>query len=434
MTRTWTAGIAILAVGGCVLAGCVRPVASEQLRAGPAAKWSLPFVGGGEQHVVAVGDIIVVPDASAVAGVARASGAPVWRRQMPSDYRITVAGDLILAQESKFGPIEVFEAATGATRWRTDRAQFEFVVYQDAVYFFACQEVTGTRNTGCVITARAIGDGHPLWAVPAGTYTVTTDAIGVRRPYPPWAGTYLVAGIGDRSAPYALVETATGRALAGRALLEGWYHLAVGALMVAIDNDPPSGDGRCTVRLAAYDGVTGAPAWTGEVFSGRASDGECVRTLVPSSTGMTLIGSGSRIAASTAAGRPLVFDLATGSAVWTGTEAGVPIDGDGRSLLVRDRAETGVLTLLDFGSGARKWSAPDPGLSGESASWLTAVTGSLVAVTGAKGSRPFVLVYALSDGRRLGRFPSWLAGAGEGWVAVTRTTGVSKGVLDFVEF
>jgi hypothetical protein len=56
-------------------------------------------------------------------------------------------------------------------------------------------------------------------------------------------------------------------------------------------------------------------------------------------------------------------------------------------------------------------------------------------VSGAKGDRPFVLVYAAADGRRLGRFPSWLAGAGDTWVAVTHSSRPGGTlVLDFIDF
>jgi hypothetical protein len=420
-------------------AGCGTPPALENLRDGPAARWSVPFVGGGQQRVVVIGDAVVIPDAKTVRAVSRATGAVLWQRQLPTDYRITVAGDLILVQESKEGPLEVLEAATGATAWRATPAPFELVIYRAAVYFFSCRqdgskEASG-KDTGrdCSITARDIRSGTPLWTVPTGTYTVSDDAIGVRRPYAPTAGRYLVAGVGNGAQPYALIDPATGRALAGRAQLDGWYQLAVGTLLVDVNNDPPAGDRRCTVRVAAYDGATGARAWTTEVFSGRATNDECQRTLAPYRTEQTLIGAGSRIAASTDGRQPQVVDLATGATVWTASTTGVPIDGDDHFMLIRDRADAGPLALLDFGSGARRWSAPDPGLSGQSASWATAVTGRLVAVSGAKGERPFVLVYAAADGRRLGRFPSWLAGAGEDWVAVSHTTGVDRGVLEFVE-
>jgi hypothetical protein len=85
-------------------------------------------------------------------------------------------------------------------------------------------------------------------------------------------------------------------------------------------------------------------------------------------------------------------------------------------------------------TGAPRWTAPDPGLSGASASWRSTVTGRLVAVSGATGNRPFVLVYDVPTGRQLGRYPGWLAGAGDGWVAVSHS-GESDGItLDLHTF
>ena len=111
--------------------------------------------------------------------------------------------------------------------------------------------------------------------------------------------------------------------------------------------------------MQTADGRTGK-AWRGTVFGGRRKDSECVRRLVPDKTGLILIGAGTRIAASTSGGRPQVFDLATGRTVWAGEKSGVPIDGDGKSVLVREYADEGALTVLDFETGTVRWTAEDP--------------------------------------------------------------------------
>ena len=381
-----------------------------------------------------VGAVVVVPDATAVFAVDRASGRPVWRRDMASEYTMTVAGDLIVLTESKLGLLDVVDAATGATRWRLEQGQSTPVVYRDAVYLVDCQNTSVVPRTGCAVTARNIRDGAAVWTTPGTTYSITQDAVGARPPYAPVAGAYLAASVDQGETPFGLVETATGRVLAGRIRLDGWYELAVGKQVVGINNDPPSGDGRCTVRVVAFDGVTGAAAWSAEVFSGRDDNGGCHHALGPSAPhGFRLIGGGTRIAAVTDSGLPQLFDLATGAAMWTATQTGVPVDGDDRCVLVRDHFETGGLRLLDAATGAVRWSAPDPGMSFVSASWETSVTGRLVAITGVKEGRLFVLVYDLATGRRLGRFPSWLSGAGDDWVAVNRSTHGTHGVLDFIE-
>jgi hypothetical protein len=68
-------------------------------------------------------------------------------------------------------------------------------------------------------------------------------------------------------------------------------------------------------------------------------------------------------------------------------------------------------------------------LPGTSASWNSAVTDRLVAVAGAVDDHPVVAVYDSDTGRLRGRFPSWLAGAGDGWVAVTHGNGTADQLI-----
>jgi hypothetical protein len=193
---------------------------------------------------------------------------------------------------------------------------------------------------------------------------------------------------------------------------------------VATDNDPPPSERRCTVAVTSV-AVDGTNQRTTTAFSGRQADNSCERALADTDNGQSALGSGTRIAVSSADGRPQVLDLATGAIAWTAAAPGVPIDGDGNSLLVRRHADTGDLALLDFADGRQRWTAPDAGLPGTSASWNSAVTGGLVAVTGAADDHPFVNVYDADSGRLRGRFPSWLAGAGDTWVAVTHGNGTA---------
>jgi hypothetical protein len=64
------------------------------------------------------------------------------------------------------------------------------------------------------------------------------------------------------------------------------------------------------------------------------------------------------------------------------------------------------------------------------------VTGGLIAVSGATGDRPFILVYDARSGHRLGRFPSWLHGAGDDWVAVAHgnVSDFDHLTLEFIRF
>ena len=368
---------------------------------------------------------------SLVVAVSRSGGKELWRRPVPEDYSFSIASGLVVIQETNEGPLEVVDPATGSTRWRSAKPA-RFVVTQDAVYSH-CDRDESKYLKGCSITSRDVRNGRERWNIHSQTFDVNDKFIGARAPYAPITGPYVAAGIGERDRPWAALDVRSGRPLRGRAQLErGWYNLAVGRTLIATDHDPRLGDQRCTVSIVAVNADTGSKKWSGSVFSGRSKAGECQKTLVPRAAGMILIGAGSRIAASTDGGTPQVFDLATGRTVWEGTAPGVPVDGDRRTLLVRRYADEGGLTLLDFASGRVRWSAPDPGLSGQSASWKSSVTSRLVAVSGAAGDRPHVLVYRVSDGQRLGRFPGWLAGLGEDWVAVIHSATGPTSTLDFM--
>ena len=425
------AGMSMLVAG---VASCTQAATpAEPSREGPSASWSLS-VASGSRSVAVVGEVAVVADELALLGVSRSDGKELWRRQLPEDYSYTIASELVVIQKTKEGPLEVVDPATGATQWRATRPA-RFVVTQEAVYSH-CDSDRGTHLKGCSITSRDVRNGRVRWSTHGRTFDVSNDLIGARPPYAPGTGPYVAAGIGDPDQPWAALDVQTGQALHGRTQLPGgWYHLAVGRTLIATDHDPPSGDQRCTVSIVAINADTGSTKWSRSLFSGRRKDGECEKALAPLNTGMILIGAGSRIAASTEQGKPQVFDLATGRILWQSSTAGVPIDGDGRTILVRRYADDGELTLLDCASGRARWSAPDPGLSGQSASWESAVTSRLVAISGASGDRPHVVVYRVDNGQRVGRFPGWLVGLGEDWVAIGhsgRSPTVGKLTLDFI--
>jgi outer membrane protein assembly factor BamB len=426
----WTAvGIALtiaIGMGGCQPSG-PSPVetgsgdAADSLRDGPPASWSLE-VSTGEHHVVAAGDVVVVTDHNAILGLDLSSGSQQWRREVDGPYSIQIAEDDLVVQETEKGGIEVFDPATGDTRWQVSRRKLgeDVAVYREAIYSSICRTAPGEPT--CSITARGIRDGHTLWTTPSAPENHATSInryrIGTPEPYAPTSGSHLVAWINGEERPYAALDSTTGTMLPGQAAAGGWYTFAIGNLLVTTNHDPPEGDANCTVRMVAVDARDGDERWSGTVFSGRREDNACEGFLGPYEE-YEVIGARPRIAAVTAAGTPQVVDLRTGQAEWEASTPGVPIDGDERTLLVRDYADAGELAVLDFTTGEQRWSAPDPGLSGQSASWDSAVTDGLVAVNGASGDRPFVLVYDADTGQQLGQFPSWLAGAGDDWVAVT---------------
>jgi outer membrane protein assembly factor BamB len=403
-------------------------------RQGPAPLWSRK-VATGEHWVGAFDNVVVLTDKGSIFGVERSSGKQLWQHTQRSGLH--VADNLIVLTQSA-GPVEVINPATGAMVWRTDVPDKNIQVYQRAIYTDDCGGRADAGPGACRITAYDVRDGRVRWTAPAAVDGVGWHRIGPHRPVAPDSGPYLVAGVGASGKRYGAIDEKTGQALPGRSPGGGWTIFAIGTLLVTTDHDPPAGDQRCTVSMTAIDARTGAAAWSGAVFSGRKNDHSCAKSLAGRNV-EDIIGAGSRIAAVAETGLPQVFDLATGRPVWVSQTAGVPLDADGASLLVRRHADTGELALLDFATGKVRWSAPDPGLAGSSASWRTAVTSGLVVVSCGYGKgQACVLVYDAVSGKQLGRFPGWLAGAGADWVAISHSDRESFSIdslnLDFVTF
>ena len=395
--------------------------------AGGTIAWSVDTRSGSHDAWV-IADTAVVLDGAALLGVSTVDGSGRW--QLPyrdKDTTFTVAGGMVAVQQGRDGPVDVVEPATGRIAWSTTDAA-HMVAREDALYLDSCpdrRKVTGT----CTTTKRRIADGATLWSVKNPNFYLQDDAIGGRRPLAPAATAYIpVTTSSGGPAQGALLDTATGRLLPGRVEHSAWYLLAAGDTLIATDHDPPRGDDDCTVTVAAVDGPTGKPAWNGAVYSGRRANGDCQKRFNQAySGGPVMVGSGSDVAAVSRNGRTTLTDFTTGKVRWTTEEPGVPIAGDSQSLLVRENAETGAVALLDLADGRRRWTAPDPGLPGSSASWESAVTRDLVAVMGATGDRPYVLVYDARTGRQLARRGGWLTGIGDGWVMISTSAGAEVG-------
>lgn len=413
-----------------VAAPASQATSKDPDRTGPDALWSRDAPAG-DPWVGVFGDVVVLTGEGQIVGVERSSGTQRWARPRPSGLH--VADNLIVLAQAP-GPVEAIDPSTGATVWKIDVPDRNLQVYKRSIYTDNCENRAGNAPGACRITAYDVRDGRVRWTTPASIGGVGLHRIGPNRPYAPDAGPYLVAGIGASGKRYGALDEKTGQPLPGRAAGAGWTMFAIGTLLVTSNNDPPAGDQRCSVRMAAVDARTGATAWTGAVFSGRAKDDSCVKSLAGREV-QDVIGAGSRIAAVTETGTPQVFDLATGRTVWAGDAPGVPIGSDGSSLLVRSQADSGGIAVLDFATGKKRWSAADPGLEGSSASWRSAVTSGLVAVSCGYGQgRPCVVVHDAASGKQLGRFPGWLAGAGADWVAVTHGGGGTPLRLDFIAF
>ncbi|MEV3923187.1 PQQ-binding-like beta-propeller repeat protein [Actinomadura coerulea] len=410
-------GAALLILVSTAGASCSGASLKLPSREGPPAAWSLS-VPTGENTTAIAGRVAVIANDRAVLGVDPGSGRELWRVPSGEDDEVDVAGDLIVHRRKAAADdtvrFSVIDPANGRTLWQ-DGPVTKAQVTRDAVLTIACGE-----GVNCKITRKDLRTGKVRWRLGSEDVRLANTAVGVRPPAVPETGRIFASRRGDdRPLPQASGGS-------------GWYSVVVGRTLISTDHDPPSGDEDCTVTVSATEAGADHRKWTRKVYAGRDAGGECEKRLAPSSTGLDLIGDGRRIAASTDTGRPQVFDLASGRTVWRGEAPGVPIDGDGHTLLVREHADTGALSLLDFATGRVLWKAPDPGLPGTSASWETAVTQRRVAVSGAEDDHPFVLVYDASTGRRLGRFPGWLQGLGEDWVAIGHDAKTTTLTYDFI--
>lgn len=393
--------------------------------------WTLDTKNGSRDASV-IGGTAVVLDGESLLGLRAGDGTRVWQLPYPDeDATLTVANGMVVVQSRENGPVDVIDPASGRVAWSVPEP-VHLVARTDALYLDSCPD---RRSPGprCVITKRRVADGATLWTVPDPTFVLGDAVIGARRPLAPPASAYLpvtVSAGGTEPVTGALLDTATGTLLPGRADPRGWYLFAAGATVVSTDHDPPAGDRECTVTVHAVDARTGAPAWDGAIHSGRNDAQECVKRFPSLYSGSSeLFGTGGHAAAVTRSGQTTLVDLSTGQPRWTSQERGVPIAGDDRALLVRENAESGPIALLDLADGRRIWTAPDTGLPTSSASWEAVVAGDLVAVMGADGDRPYVLVYDAETGTRLARRSGWLTGAGNDWVMVSTGAGAEAGRL-----
>jgi outer membrane protein assembly factor BamB len=386
--------------------------------------WTIDTKNGTRDAWVVAGTAVVL-DGESLLGLNAADGARRW--QLPyaaEDTTLTVAGGMAVVQSGRNGPVDVVDPSTGRVAWSAKDPAL-LVARDDALYLDSCPDRREPADV-CVTARHRVTDGTTLWSVKNPDYSLQSDVIGGRRPLAPAPTAYLPVATGSGG---ALLDTATGRLLPGRVETRSWYLVAAGDIVVATDHDPPRGDDDCTVAVTAVGGRTGKPAWSGAVYSGRRADDACHKRLSEGWSGTVMLGTGTNVASVTRSGRTTLTDFTTGKTRWTADEPGVPIAGDDRHLLVRDNAETGPVALLDMTDGRRLWTAPDPGLPGTSASWESAVSGDLVAVMGATGERPYVLIFDARTGQQLARRGGWLTALGDGWAMVSTGQGAAAGRL-----
>ncbi|WP_033345252.1 outer membrane protein assembly factor BamB family protein [Catenuloplanes japonicus] len=410
-----TRGLAVMSIVLAVAGGCARSDATASDDGGAAglhSAWSMPAAA----TVTMVDDVVVAHRDDKLWGLNRADGAELWRMPYPDRATVTVAGGLLVTSANARGPISVIDTSSGRTLWTAPAPVFA-IPRDDALYLDTCPD-RNDQVTGCTVSKRRLADGETLWTAPDAPYTLMDDRIGA-------GGTsaYLPViirtegAVDERGNPqplHALADAATGRLTAGRLPMTSWHAVAAGDTLVVSDHSHED----CAVALAAVDGPTGASAWTATVHSGRVQDGGCRLWLGSPADDLAFLGSGSDLAAVSATGGPTLIDLETGRTRWSAAGKGVPIAADAHAVLARDLGDAGALALYDMADGRRRWTAPDPGLDDTTDQWTAIVAGRLTVVSGAG---PVVLVYDSTTGTELARRPGLVAGAGDGWVAITST-------------
>jgi outer membrane protein assembly factor BamB len=407
------------------------------------AAWSTEFdVGAGE--VAVVSEVVITPRDTSFIALDRASGRERWRRDQKvsggARFEYRISGELIVVSERRAAasdPIlfEVIEAATGRTLWQASTNYLN--VYGDAVYRTDCSAM-GTPKVQCTTMRHDIGDGKASWSHPA-SGTLGHDVIGTWHQQAPPEPEYLPVWLGPSTAgpedrPWASVATATGHVLSGRGGHHAWYTFSVGELLVNTDHD--RNEYLCEIAMEAINGSTGTRQWSASVYGGRRKANDDCQKALGGSELSQMIGDGPKIAAVTADGTPQLFDLATGSTTWTATERGTPLDGDDRSLLVSEFADQGGLSLLDFETGQKKWSVPDPGFAPYPSQRTTFLTGNRVVVGGRMASgefagRPTTIIYDRETGRETDRYIGQVQGAGPDWLALSASGGNGTDELQF---
>lgn len=371
------------------------------------------------------GNAVLVPTVNALVAVDRATGRELWRREpkrKEEDYSYAVSGDAVVFLEDEGKPgdpalVEVIEAADGRTLWQASAD--DVVVFDKAIYTVEC--VRGRDD--CSSMRHDIRSGAQTWPAPAGG-SVDEDAVGVRHRRAAAEPALVAIAVEDPAStakrPWALVEASTGTVLPGRAEHHAWYNLAAGDLLVATDHHVSSDSGDCRVTITATDARSDAERYRSAVYSGRRKNGEC-QNMLGQVFGDQFIGVGTRIAAVTDSGAPQLFDLATGTTVWTGSGTGSPLDGDDRSVLFSEFADQGALSLFDIATGAMKWTVPDQGFEPTAMmQQRTIVAGDRVVVGGFLRSAGghVTVVFDRESGRELQRYRGYLGGAATDWVAV----------------
>lgn len=371
--------------------------------------------GGRFPSVAVSGDTVIVARYESLEGYDRATGSLRWhhpKNTVNKSHTFEVSGDLIVLSDftdtNGQRPFEVIEASTGKALW--SGAPRSFTLHGSAIYQVSCAQ----SDKQCRTMRYDLRTGEPTWPAPIAA-AVVHDPIGITKghtlPEPAYLAAYLMA---EDEWRMVLVEAATGTILPGRAHDDGWLNMSVDDTLVTTDSGRAGSkpDEDCPVSITFTDARTGTQLHQSTVYSGRYQDRTCRKLLMTYPD--RVAGIGTRAVVVTADGAPQLFDLATRDTVWTAPVRGVPIDGDDRSVLVREFPGSGPMSLLDLTTGTVRWTIDSAPVTNTMDAY-TVVTTDRIILAG----KDAVIVLDRADGHEITRYPAMrLLGAGDGWTAV----------------
>jgi outer membrane protein assembly factor BamB len=328
----------------------------------PPPRWSDRVDGRALAARMAGGNVIVVLH-GAVEARRGSDGGQAWSRTV--DWAVPV-DDVVVAGRAEGSGFEVLEPFSGTVSWSDTHAK-EVWPYSDLVLSTSC------GRTGCVLRARASGDGRARWRTALdGTadrlsgYLDLDDAVdrtGLLHPDHPGPAPRLVGVVSDRRV--TVVDTRSG-SVGGRFRHDARTWVTVAGDRVLTSAAQPVGSSGCRYTIRGWDG-SGRVLWRRTGYDpGTVSGSGCEQRTDPLVLGGVLC-------VVTADGRPVLIRVRDGDVRWRGRPGDTLLDTDGRIAVVKIR-RSGELTAVDLRTGRALWSrtAKRP---------RVAVTGAAVLVT-----------------------------------------------------
>ncbi|WP_132520098.1 PQQ-binding-like beta-propeller repeat protein [Nonomuraea diastatica] len=390
----------------------------------------------GDAQLFSAGGRFMVAAGNQLRGITD-KGKQAWKRTFRSDVDISVADGVVIVTHRKGGestwpPPNVdmgVDPANGKTLWKATSSPYESVV-GETVYTPVCRGKQTERHDDCRLSARDPRTGQVRWTILAehvatvtgrsgGVLTMTTRPKGYRGKH--WLMT-LDAASGGRLGVRVEKQRFGGELLypRGQKRVSGPTYLTGGlVIMSSKEGQVETFKEMCRLDMVALNARTGAKKWKERIRLADAErDGQCRYGLPDvSADGGNLFGVDER-------GHPRVFDLAKGRTRWTGGTPGTILNGDAKTVLVKELVdEKETLTLYDLSSGRARWSDDEPLKVWGRVSTILAGDRLLVRPDDCYRDSCYIRVYDLAKGPLDAAPAGEYAAAGDGWVATRESSG-----------